>query len=60
MSWKAGELHYLFILKLNRLVNLAELGRFGEAAQGLDEVKAMAASLEGAPHLLVAAGGSTH
>jgi tetratricopeptide (TPR) repeat protein len=48
---EAGEPFYLFTLKLNRLVNLTELERVGKAAQGLEEVNALAASLQKAPSL---------
>ncbi|HKH46378.1 MAG TPA: hypothetical protein VKM72_17090 [Thermoanaerobaculia bacterium] len=48
---EAGEPFYLFTLELNRLVNLAALGRVGEVASGLEEVNALAKRLKSAPRL---------
>jgi tetratricopeptide (TPR) repeat protein len=49
---RAGDPHQLFALSINRLVNLLELGRAGEAASGFMAVKDQAARLQSAFHLL--------
>jgi tetratricopeptide (TPR) repeat protein len=48
---EAGDPYQLYVLALNRLVNLADLGRVGEAAHGIEEVKALAKGLQSAPPL---------
>lgn len=48
---EAGEPYHLFTLALTRLVNLVNLGRIGEAAQGLEDAKGLAKCLRGAPPL---------
>jgi tetratricopeptide (TPR) repeat protein len=48
---EAGEPYHLFVLRLNRLVNLTDLGHVGEASYRLPEVKALAKNLQSAPSL---------
>lgn len=50
--FRAADPHQIFTLGINRLVNLLDLGRVGEAASGLEEVKALAERLQSALHLV--------